>query len=706
MAIANLRVPIAALPTADTSWLKTLQDSVGNALDTAAQNKAFEQNVLPAITGTPAPQQQPGFLGRLFGAKSIPSPVAQQQIAATNPAPVQGNVSAGTSNDIQNQFIDTVRNGGLTNPYGLAAVAATGRAESGWSPANVNAAWPDPSQSGQAGTAGGILSWRNERLANLRNFAQSQGEDPSNISPATQAKFFLQEDPTLVERLNAAKSPQEAASIMANAWKFRGYDQAGGEAARRAALAQNYYSTQFANAQPQAAAGPTQVASLDPSIGIPAPGAAAQMRATNPAPQAANFDPSTVTPDQMNALLGPSTAQPGYVDPMVTTAYRQPATAAAAPVNPPPQATQAASAPSASPNMIAAAQPATRQNVSNDQIAAMVRNPYTRQVGLQLWQQVLTGKTAQPWSFVKLDDGTLARTNASTGEVQNLGKFASSKKELLSNGKGAFYDAESGQWIAPPEGMAGATEYGLAPIYGTDSSGNTVIGQLAKDGTFQQTRLPPGFVPTPGVSSTDLGTSVITRNNKTGQIIDTQSKDVQGEAFQKKVGTDTGEQQANRIAAGSSLGSTLSSLDRLDAAANELSQDPDLGRVTGWSGLLPNVPGGKGASVQARLNTLKSQIGFSVLQAMRDASKTGGALGAISDKENELLQNNLASLSQAQSEEDLKAQLGRIRDYVAGAKARLSGAYKQMYGEDYQSPSVAPASGNTTSSGVKWSIEK
>ncbi len=713
MAIASLRVPISDLPKPDISWLDTLSNSAGNAIDTIAQNRAFEQNVIPAITGTPAPQQQPGFLGRLLGGNRISAPAAQQQISATNPAPMQGTVAVGTPNDIQNQFIDTVRGGGLTNPYGLAAVAATGRAESSWDPSKVNAAWPDPSQSGQAGTAGGILSWRNERLANLRNFAQSQGEDPSNISPATQAKFFLQEDPTLIQRLNAAKSPQEAASIMANAWKFAGYDQAGGEAARRAALTQNYYANQFANAQPPAAAptGPTQVASLDPSIGMPMPGAAGEMRATNPAPSASGFDPATATPAQLNAAIGPAPANSGYVDPVVTTAYRRtPPAAGSAPVNPPVQsaAAPAAVAPAASagPDIIAAAQPATRQNVTNDQIAAMVRNPYTRQVGLQLWQQVLTGKTAQPWSFVKLDDGTLARANQSTGEVQSLGKFASSKKEILSNGKGAFYDTSTGQWIAPPEGMTGGTEYGLAPIYGTDANGNTVIGQLAKDGTFQQTKLPAGFVPTPGVSNTDLGTSVITRNNKTGQIIDTQRKDVQGEAFQKKVGTDTGEQAAGKVAAGSSLGSTLSSLDRLDAAANDLATDPDLSRVTGWSGLLPNVPGGKGASVQARLNTLKSQIGFSVLQAMRDASKTGGALGAISDKENELLQNNLASLSQAQSEEDLRIQLNRIREYVAGAKARLSGAYKQMYGEDYQSPSAAPASGNTTSSGVKWSIEK
>src|SRR3546814_20638654 len=42
--------------------------------------------------------------------------------------------------------------------------------------------------------------------------------------------------------------------------------------------------------------------------------------------------------------------------------------------------------------------------------------------------------------------------------------------------------------------------------------------------------------------------------------------------------------------------------------------------------------------------SLKSQIACSVRQAMRDASKTGGALGAVSEKELSLLQNNLAAL--------------------------------------------------------------
>jgi hypothetical protein len=114
--------------------------------------------------------------------------------------------------------------------------------------------------------------------------------------------------------------------------------------------------------------------------------------------------------------------------------------------------------------------------------------------------------------------------------------------------------------------------------------------------------------------------------------------------------------------------------------------------VTGWESKFPSFPGGEAAGVQARLNTLKSQVGFNVLQAMREASKTGGALGAVSDRENELLQNNLAALDQAQSLGDFKKQLGKIKEYVTGAKQRLSGAYKQMYNEDYAAPGVsAPA---------------
>ncbi|GHE74679.1 hypothetical protein GCM10019059_37760 [Camelimonas fluminis] len=129
----------------------------------------------------------------------------------------------GNPNQIETRFMSGIREAGLTNPYGLATVAAYGKRESGWSPQNANRSWSDPSQSGQAGTSGGLFAWRNERLRNLYGFAQQRGENVGSITPETQAAFLASEDPTLIPRLNNANSVAEANQIMANAWRFAGY---------------------------------------------------------------------------------------------------------------------------------------------------------------------------------------------------------------------------------------------------------------------------------------------------------------------------------------------------------------------------------------------------------------------------------------------------------------------------------------------------
>lgn len=184
------------------------------------------------------------FDRKLFGgATAAASPSAQ---------PAASLSALGQPNDIENQFVGTVKQAGLTNPIGLGAVAAYGKAESGYNPQNVNRVWNDPSQSGQPGQAGGIMSWREDRLRALNAYAQQQGEQPGAISPKTQAMFLVQEDPTLLPKLQAAKTPDEANQIMANAWRFAGYDKPGGENARRLALTQQY--AQRYGQQPQAAA--------------------------------------------------------------------------------------------------------------------------------------------------------------------------------------------------------------------------------------------------------------------------------------------------------------------------------------------------------------------------------------------------------------------------------------------------------------------
>ena len=141
------------------------------------------------------------------------------------------------------------------------------------------------------------------------------------------------------------------------------------------------------------------------------------------------------------------------------------------------------------------------------------------------------------------------------------------------------------------------------------------------------------------------------------------------------------------------LQASTSGLDRLGAEANALLKHPGLSKSTGLMSVVPGVgglasiPGTDAANFKARLDTLKSQVGFSVLQEMRNNSKTGGALGQVSDRENVMLQNNLAALDRAQSEPEFKEALKRIVDYTDAAKDRLRSAFNLKHG-DVQEPST------------------
>lgn len=75
---------------------------------------------------------------------------------------------------------------------------------------------------------------------------------------------------------------------------------------------------------------------------------------------------------------------------------------------------------------------------------------------------------------------------------------------------------------------------------------------------------------------------------------------------------------------------------------------------------------------EAELNTLKSNIAFGELTAMREASQTGGALGQVSDKEGQLLQDALGSLSMTQSPQNIQLQLQKIRDSINRWKATVN----------------------------------
>lgn len=197
------------------------------------------------VTGTGGPHAAPPLPPPVTIAPSpkVAGVVSQPQDSAEGVVPTHAaskmNIPVnGPAQGIYDGFMNTVR-GKINNPYGLAAVATTGSAESGFAPGNAYGAWADPSQTGHAGTAGGIMSWRGPRLSSMKAFVAKNGGDPNRPSAQLQAQFFLHENPKLIDELNNAKSAEEAQRLMNNAWQFAGFDKPGGEAARRFAMANN-----------------------------------------------------------------------------------------------------------------------------------------------------------------------------------------------------------------------------------------------------------------------------------------------------------------------------------------------------------------------------------------------------------------------------------------------------------------------------------
>lgn len=113
-------------------------------------------------------------------------------------------------------------------------------------------------------------------------------------------------------------------------------------------------------------------------------------------------------------------------------------------------------------------------------------------------------------------------------------------------------------------------------------------------------------------------------------------------------------------------------LEDVDRAVSAIESNPALttGIIGNWSRGIGGTPANK---VQNLLQTVRANSAFDRLQQMREASPTGGALGAVSDSELGLLQNAIGSLEQSNNSEDLVYNLRRVQriyeDIINGPEA-------------------------------------
>lgn len=109
-----------------------------------------------------------------------------------------------------------------------------------------------------------------------------------------------------------------------------------------------------------------------------------------------------------------------------------------------------------------------------------------------------------------------------------------------------------------------------------------------------------------------------------------------------------------------------SKLERSELVINTI--DNALGKTglftTGLIGSVAGeIPGTTAYDLRRDIDTIKASIGFGELQAMREASPTGGALGQVAVQELTMLQAVLGSLDPNQSDAEISRKLNQVRQH-------------------------------------------
>ena len=110
---------------------------------------------------------------------------------------------------------------------------------------------------------------------------------------------------------------------------------------------------------------------------------------------------------------------------------------------------------------------------------------------------------------------------------------------------------------------------------------------------------------------------------------------------------------------------------------------------TGFAGArLAEFEGTDAYDLKQTVAAIRANVGFDKLQSMREMSKTGGALGNVSNVELDLLTSSLGSLDSAQSEEQFLRQLERVEQQINASWERVTAAFEEDYGVSYYDPNA------------------
>ena len=176
-----------------------------------------------------------------------------------------------------------------------------------------------------------------------------------------------------------------------------------------------------------------------------------------------------------------------------------------------------------------------------------------------------------------------------------------------------------------------------------------------------------------------------------GKIQDT-NRATEAEAFKQAEATRLAEARMRAAAAGKAKDNAptvqtavyqQAALTALDQIQSYLDADGDLNPFDNVTGIIGNVfsavPGTNAHNVGQAILTVEAAVGFDRLQFMRDNSKTGGALGQVSNIELQLLKSSLGALRQSQTKEAFQTNVNAVRKHYKNSVKAIEAQQAEYY---------------------------
>jgi hypothetical protein len=156
-------------------------------------------------------------------------------------------------------------------------------------------------------------------------------------------------------------------------------------------------------------------------------------------------------------------------------------------------------------------------------------------------------------------------------------------------------------------------------------------------------------------------------------------------------------QSEAQAGANSKAETALASLQMLDDRVTSLIKHPGLPKITGLMGVLPNAPGSQASDAQALLDGIKANAAIQAMNDMRAASKTGGAVGQVTEAEWPKLENSAALLAKTQGTPTFAASLSQFQTQIRSSKSRIEKAQNAgQYGYGNPTASEKPSTNPPT----------